>query len=408
MVKSFKTNEDEINLIELMLIVARGKWKIVIAAIISLIIMISIQSNSSNNFTAITEIKPLSSISIKKYDILNSVFQDIDGPTSFNENDNKTKFIENNNTTIVKDIFIMPQITISKFLDLYLDILQDRLLIEKVIRDFKLIDASQYNNDKEYNAAIIRLASSVKISSPPSTLDKENLSNSYHTIEFVYNDVEKWKSVLRYLDQTVNQMVKETLLNEYSNALFIANEQKRYALEDISTQIDNLLIDYEREVSDRISYLKEQSEIAEKLGIAKNTIEVQAVGNERTLLSNIKTDSPFYLRGYEAIDKEIELILLRDNKKAFMKGLFDLEKKKRALEQDQTLKRSNLIVNSSILLDNKEFVAATIQEITTKFNYKDKRKPRIQAIAMGLIVGVLYVIISNAFVSYNVSRKKTK
>ena len=47
------------------------------------------------------------------------------------------------------------------------------------------------------------------------------------------------------------------------------------------------------------------SAIAKQLGIDKTTIEVQTFGNQNALLSNVKTDSPFYLRGFEAIDKEI-------------------------------------------------------------------------------------------------------
>ena len=155
-----------------------------------------------------------------------------------------------------------------------------------------------------------------------------------------------------------------------------------------------------------MAYLEEQSAIAKKLGIKKNTIEVQTFGNKNTLLSNVTTDSPFYLRGYEAIDKEIELMQVRDNKEAFIIGLFDLEKKKREIEQNKTVERIILSLQSELLPDNENF-AASINAITTKFEYKEKSSSITLAILIGLIVGIFYVIISNSYQSNRVSRKKT-
>ena len=207
-----------------------------------------------------------------------------------------------------------------------------------------------------------------------------------------------------YVDEFANKFVKKNLIDEYNNTLVFLTNKKKYKLEDISIKINNYLIDYDRETSDRLVYLKEQSAIANKLGIAKNTIEVQTFGNQNALLSNVKTDSPFYLRGYAAIDKEIELTMLRTNKKAFIPGLFELEKEKRAIEQDQTIERIKLAVQSG-LGDNTEFSAASIKAITTKFEYKDNKKMFMIAIIISLIAGIFYVLISNAFQSFKVSKK---
>ena len=218
---------------------------------------------------------------------------------------------------------------------------------------------------------------------------------------------------MTYVDDLTNKLAKKAIVGEFNNTLSFLKKKQKYQLEDIQVKIDNLLIDYEREVSNHISYLKEQSEIAKKLGIAKNTIEVQTFGNQNALLSNVKTDSPFYLRGYQAIDKEIELIESREDKKPFIKGLFALEKKKRAIEQDQTIERTQLILESTLLADNfflnsKEFSAASASPIITKFKYKKNNQMSMINLAtiIGLIVGVFYVIISNAFQSHKVRRKK--
>jgi LPS O-antigen subunit length determinant protein (WzzB/FepE family) len=62
MIKNSKVDNDEINLIELMYTLWGGKWKIAVVVVISLIAVISYQSTKTNNFTAITEIKPIADL----------------------------------------------------------------------------------------------------------------------------------------------------------------------------------------------------------------------------------------------------------------------------------------------------------------------------------------------------------
>jgi LPS O-antigen subunit length determinant protein (WzzB/FepE family) len=418
MAKNSQINSDEINLIELMYTVWKGKWKIAAAVVISFIVMISYGSiqTQKNNFTATTEIKPISTFDINKYSTFNNNIMSANSSKSNNDGINLEANLVIDSKAYTDDDTVAGQIskiTSLKLLNIYINILEDGLVFKDAIREFNLLEASQYNNDEEYNDAIIKLASSIKILLP-TVKSKENLEASeasYHTIVFKYDDAEKWKSVLTLVNKLSNELAKEILISEFDDTLTFLKKEKKYQLEDIEVKINNLYIDYEREVSDHISYLKEQSEIAKKLGIAKNTIEVQTFGNLNSLLSNVKTDSPFYLRGYEAIDKEVELIELRNNKKPFMTELYKLEKKKRSIEQDQTIERIELILQSTLLADSsflnsKTFSAASLNAITTKFEYKDNKKMLVLAMVIGLMVGTFYVIISNAFQSHRVIRKK--
>ena len=381
MVKNPKVDDNEINLVELMYTLWEGKWKIAVAVIISLIAVISYQSTKTKNFTAITEIKPIDSIELNKFIEFNNLVSVT--VKSSNINTNTGNF---DNSERINIAGMINKITSLRLYNLYLDVLNEKSLFEDAIRKFNLLEVSQYNNEKEYSEAIIRLASSVKILSPSvnNNAKKVNLEKSYHTINFTYHDAKKWTSIMTYVNENTNIEVKKILANEYYNSLLFLKNLKKYKLEDISIKINNLLIDYEREISDRLAYLSEQSAIAKKLRIAKNTIEVQTFGNQNALLSNVKTDSPFYSRGYEAIDKEIELILSRKDKKAFIKGLFELEKKKREIEQDQTIERLELILQTNLLSDNQEFDAASINSITTKFEYEDGRKIYVIAIVISL------------------------
>ena len=397
MLKNSQIDNDEINLIELIYTVWKGKWKIIaVAVVITLLAFIAqttYQLTKTNSFTAITEIKPINSLAINKYFALNNTIELSDG--NFNSQ----------------------KITKSNLLNLYIETLNDNSIFEDAMRKLNFLDASQYSDEQEYNEAISKLASSVKILPSLNDKKKDNIEISYQTINFVHDDAKKWKNALVYVDELTNQLVEKKIVENYNNTLSSLKQVKEYQLEDILIQINNLLIDYEREVFDHMSYLTEQSKIAKKLGIAKSTVEVQTLGNQNALLSNIKTDMPFYLRGYEAIDKEIELIELRNDKKPFIKGLFSLEKTKRAIEQDKTIERIELAFQStplankntfsSSLANNNEFSAISLNVLATKFQYENNKVSMPLLIIIGLIAGIFYVLISNAFQTQRVFRKKT-
>jgi len=443
MVKNSQIDNDEINLIELMQTVWEGKWKIAVIVVISFIAVTSYQSTKTKNFTAITEIKPLSQFLTDKYIVLNKTIKLTGTDSNFN----------------------IQKITQSNLLNLYIDILNNKSVFEDAMRKSNFLDASQYSDEQKYNEAIIKLASSVKILSPSINKKKrDNLEISYSSINFIHDDVKKWKNALIYADELATQLVKKKLLENYNNSLSFLKESKErqleklktlmtntqidfdkdmkkfemnleFQLEDNQTKIDNALVDYDRETADRLAFLREQASIARKLEIAKNTIETQMFSAKNTMVANIKTDTPFYLRGYEAIEKEIELIEVREDKQAFVVGLLKLEQKKRSLEQDRTLlrveknkvflnslielekkqraieqdkniERIELAFQSTPLANNNEFFSAKVNVITTKFVYKNN-KILVLTIVISLIVGIFYVIISNVFQSHRVSRKKT-
>ena len=173
--------------------------------------------------------------------------------------------------------------------------------------------------------------------------------------------------------------------------------KRSFELEDISTQITNILADYDRKTSDRLAFLSEQALIARKLGVAKNTIEAQTFSAQNGVVASVKTDTPFYLRGYEAIEKEIELISSRKDKRAFTSGLLELEQKKRTLEQDKMLQRAEALFAETPLVKPSEFSAASLAIEATKLEYKSKRALMLAlAAVVGGMIGVVYVLIASA------------
>ena len=405
MVRNSEIHDDEVNLVELVKAVWEGKWKIFLITTILLLITYSLQSNKKDIFNAKTEVRPISSTQASKYLSLKNI----------RINNFSYSSITDNSFLVAEDFFFDEKNEISfdisnkRLFEIFVEVLNERSLFEEVIRKYNIIDAKQYSNDQQYNEAIIKFASSIKII--PSTYTKENkiineIDLSPVVIETEYDNVKKWKNFLIQVNSLANEAVKNSLLSQYSFILSSAKKRRKFFLEDIAIKIDNLKVDYERKTFDRLTYLMEQSKIAKELGIAKNTIEVQNFGNQNALLSNVKTDSPFYLRGYEAIDKEVELIKSRTDlsKKAFIKGLLNLEQIQRNTIQDKSLERTELNFLSSAL--NKEgFIAATINVYGTKYKFIDNTRILLLTLISGLTIGIFYVLFSNAI---NISNRKKR
>jgi LPS O-antigen subunit length determinant protein (WzzB/FepE family) len=398
-------NNDEINLIDLFRVVWKGKWKIIsIIVILIIFVFYKNQSNTIKYFNALTTFSGIPKLEENKYTAFLGRFQPLEEEKMEEEKMEEEKMKKNSDNYISSFLNISKQ----QLLNLFTEILNERKVFEVAIDKYDLLNKSQYSNEQDYKKNIIKLASTIKVILPISKTNKINGGTevSYRTIEFKYHDVEKWKAALIFISNQVNKILKKNLQDEFRRKIQIEKNKKKYKIEDLSKRIENLIIDFDRDSNDKILYLEEQSSIAKKLEIANNTIELQTFGNTNTLLSTIKVNPPFYLRGYEAIDKEIDLIKTRKNKLAFIKGLKELERKRRSYQQDKTLERLETIFLSTPLADDNNFYGATINVPSTKIIYLNRDQSLIFTSLIGLFIGIFYVLIQNAFKSQIIKKKK--
>ena len=226
-------------------------------------------------------------------------------------------------------------------LTLYNERLTQPDTLTKLFKELALLDREGFNSDDEYIFALRALAGEITLLPPVNVDGKERGEQRRNwTLTIEYNDRDQWLSALQQLHDIATEEVLDISKRRFETLLRTENLKRSFELEDISTQITNILVDYDRKTSDRLAFLSEQALIARKLGVAKNTIEAQTFSAQNGVVASVKTDTPFYLRGYEAIEKEVELISSRKDKRAFASGLLELEQKKRALEQDKTLQRA--------------------------------------------------------------------
>ena len=364
-------DDDSIDLVELFLTLWDGKWKIISTVFLFIagaFGYIFIQPPAP--FTAITEIKPISSLDAEKYSASNAV-------GLFN---------------------ILP----STLQNLYMEKLGERTFFEQQILSLKLLDRDDYPTEADYNDAVISFASKIEIMPPPNNKANEanNEDGGIWRLQFEYNNAGKWMRVLRAVDEITTQAVKQGLQERFETALFIAEQDRDFQIEDLDADIEDAYIVYEMQISQRLAFLAEQSAIARTLGVAKNTIEAQLIDTQSGFVANFDSENPYYLRGYEAIEKEMGLIQSRDDKSSFISGLLELQQAKRALEQDRTLERAEQAFATTPIASGDDFKAVSMRPQATKFEYNSNRLSILALSAcIGGFIGIIYVLMTNALSS---------
>jgi LPS O-antigen subunit length determinant protein (WzzB/FepE family) len=377
MSNNYIIDENGINILRLTKKIWKDKFKVFLSIVFSLLITLAFQNFQTRNFTATTEIKTISSSERDTFITLENLINSI-------------------NLNIISDISASKQkFNFSRdfFLNLFKEVLNERDVFEKAIHKFNLLDLKNYSNEKEYKEAITKLTNSVKITT---VLGKKNSDlETKNFIKFLHDNETKWNLILADVNESANRIVRQNLRKKIDIIISIATENKKFEINAISTKIKNLINDYDRQTSDRIAYLREQADIANQLGITKNNLEVQTfvTGTGNTQQPFVRPSSQYYLRGYEAIEKEIELIQQRTDKKAFIGGLFNLEKIKRDLEQEKFIDRIKYHYELSPLGKEKNFTAANINVGNTKYLYKNFYKIIILSIILGTIIGIIYILI---------------
>ena len=182
---------------------------------------------------------------------------------------------------------------------------------------------------------------------------KINNKGSYLELNFKWEDIDEAYDIL--------QNTIDNALNDLDVWIFKELERKFEEKKKINL-ISNLK---------KLNFLNEQRWIAKELNISDLTVGY--------------TGEPYYLRGYVAIDKEIEII------------------KKQQHQLEYLEKEINSLKKESI-----EWATYNID--STKVKLLNFNTPLILIISIlsGLIVGIFYVLLSDVIQTQTVSKKRTK
>lgn len=288
----------------------------------------------------------------------------------------------------------------SYLLDLFINQLNENEFIKSEIKKFNLIKRKDFNSIEDYNDAVNAMSLSFKLGL--TTVDKTQNNNIFKPkIYFKTGDVSELKKFLKNLEKSTNEKVKNYLQDTFKDNILNFQTISKYQLEDIEMEIQNARNNYEKEVFNRVAFLKEQAAIARELEIPKSSnslMESQTFSTQTGIITNLKSEVPYYMRGYEMIEKEIYLIVNRENKEAFNNSLLQLENKKSKILRNKDLERLQSLFEETPIKKSNEFVAANImydvmqESITQK---ESSNKNIFLSGIIGVIFAIFYVVIVN-------------
>ena len=378
-----KTYNDEIDISDVILSLWDNQIKIIGITTAFLILGFLYFNSLAKNFTATTNIKPVSTFEADKYKLYNSfVGEDID--VDGEDIDVDGEGVVNINQETLFDLFIQK--------------IKTTEIIEDGIIKFKLVNKDNFKTEIDYQEKIQQTAILIADQIKPPSVDEKNENNKkpYWTLNFKTRDKENWKNFLKYLENKANEEIRQSLINTINKEIEIFNVSSKFELEDIEQKIANELNDYKISITNRLAFLKEQAEIARTLNIKKNTLEAENFQTDNTVVTNIKSENSYYLKGYEMIEKEINLINSRENEKLFISNLIELEKSKRDILQNKKIERLKFLFSGTPVVYKDIFVAAKIDFLTTVY-IQEKSLKKILSISfmIGLIVSLIHLFLSN-------------
>ena len=330
-----KPHNDEIDVTNLIFNLWENKIKIINITAAFLILGFLYFNILPKEFGLTTNIKPISTFESQKYKLYNSLAEEtLSEETLAEQTLAKQTLAEQtlaeetlDEETSYENLTIFNQ---DNFLNLFISKIQTEEFLEKAIIKFQLVNKDNFINEEDYKEEITKTAISIIDQMTPPLNDGINRSKNslYWKFNFKITDKKKWRNFLEHIEKKTNEEIRLSLINRFNTEMEILNVKLKYQLEDIDAKILNELDDYKALIASRLEFLKEQAEIARTLKIAKNTLTSNNFRTEVAIITNNGSEDSYYLKGYEMIEKEISLINSRENDKAFIPNIRELEKKK--------------------------------------------------------------------------------
>ena len=239
------------------------------------------------------------------------------------------------------------------------------------------------------------------------TSDKDLAANpdlaTHWQIIFETSQPDAWLKALKLIDRKATLATKEDFIQEYETWSKVEATKRDFAIQDAEKELEIGLTIQRNANRNRLAFLREQNEIAMALGVANPSVGSQNLTSSAGVLTNVETDSPFYLRGHKAISKEIELIEGRKNDIEHSDQLLEIETRLLKLRSDETVERARALFNETPLANAEEFKAAQISIEATKFKSNSKNS---LIFAVSLVAGG-FIGIFVAALNLALQRRKT-
>lgn len=376
-----KMSNDDIDLLSLLKIAWNDKWKVIFCIFFCIAVSLTYISFTPSLFKATTIFVKNKNEFYYKFKFVNDILNLGDDRLFMEE----PSFLIDN-----KRIFEM---LINEFND-YDEIISTLSENDHVKNKMKSLD------DKEKRVFLIQLAKNF-------TISPENEGEALK-VSFSWHDINEGSLLFNKALKVTIFNVKKTLLKQINNITKTIDFKNKREIAVLNTELRAGRTIQKLSTAKKIRYLTEQYKIAKALNLENNELKNFTNISQTTNENQFKTrsydysdnsyDYPYYLRGFKAINKEIEVIKSRsiEDNDLMIKGYLNIKEKLLMIDDNNRSKE---------LLEAKEFIDKV--NVTDWFNFnfelaeiENLRKSYLYvsiSFIIGLFLGIFYVLIINGF-----------
>ncbi len=383
----------EVDLVDLIKALWLGKWKIIIITVISVLVIYVYANSLPKKFKSTAVVNHAERSVFIKYSVINDILK-YDDLTAAENPDDSNKYILNPSR-----IFHKARIEFNNYREVALVLANETSILE-----------SFDGTDDQKQDLLINLARSFNFSTPTKKGEKYYVSFTWGNIEEGRKIFEK--SMVKVLENVRNSIIKD--INNLADTIEKNNQRK---IETLNLKFRLLEKAQKKKDLVRIEYLKEQSKIAKEINLEysieglslaqskQSLFQESTLGSDTTknksLIDLIEVpflEVPYFLLGYKAIDKEIELILNRNDKQRILKTDQYSKIMHKLIEAESDLSAELLRQSVSIIENDNvnDWIKYDFSLASTK-SLNNSRFYIMVSIIFGLTFGAVFVIISHYF-----------
>ena len=271
--------------------------------------------------------------------------------------------------------------------------------IRSAIINSDLVNRDDYSSQIEYNDAIKSYVLKFKL---------ESLESEVKLIYIdTFSDIDN-NQIISLFDEIIysaNENVRKTIIYEFNNEMEAIERSNKYEKEELENRIKNLKEKFLLESSNRIIFLEEQAKMARHLGVKEHLgiNNFQNSENKDSSITNIvledeedsKQHDEYYLKGYDAIEKEILIMKQRSTADPYIEEIGDYLLRINEINQDLSVERAKNFLEISPIYSNDNFKSV---RLSTNYFLKIKvfnemNKILLISFFIGLFTGSLFIIL---------------
>lgn len=271
--------------------------------------------------------------------------------------------------------------------------------IKLAIINSNLVNRDDYRSQIEYNDAIKNYVLKFKLEDSLNHQDEEESE-----VKLIYTDTFSeldYNQIISLFDQIIysaNENVRKTIISEINNEMEAIERFNKYKKEELENKIKNLQNKFLLESSNRIIFLEEQAKLARHLGINNFQNAEKSDSSITTIVlddvEGINEHDEYYLKGYEAIEKEIEIMKQRSSTDPYIEEIGEYLLRINEIDQDLTVERAKSLLEISPIYSNDDFKSV---RLSTNYYLKIKvlnemNKILLISFFIGFFAGSLFII----------------